>query len=52
VKNKNNMTKFNDFIKEIKKFKENEDYQLSNDGKKYIIHSEELKKSLRKVLSE
>ena len=43
------MTRFDDFIKEFKKFQEGTDYKFSN--KTYVIHSEELKKNLREVLS-
>jgi hypothetical protein len=45
------MTGFDDFINEFKKFKEGKDYKLANEGKNYVIHSEELKKSLREALS-
>jgi hypothetical protein len=45
------MTGFDDFINEFKKFKEGKDYKLTNEGKNYVIHSEELKKSLREALS-
>jgi len=45
------MTKFDDFLDEFKKSKEGKDYELASGGKTYIIHSEELKKILRKALS-
>lgn len=45
------MTGFDDFTNEFKKFKEGKDYEFANGGKSYVVHSEELKKSLREALS-